>query len=209
MGPDELVELGERFERANWVAAGEFLREYKQVMKLSGAHSFSASELVTEALRGPEPSVKYRGVFIDDAQHLDPKSAELVSRFFPEAELAVVAGDPQQSVFRFRGANPDFLTKLSVDHEVVLKGRRKASTSIVVAETESAHADLLADTVRRAHLIDGRSWSEIAVIVRSAGMIAPIWRTLLAAGVPVHISPTDVVLAEQRIVAAMILGCAR
>src|SRR5699024_8338247 len=52
VGPDELVELGERFERANWVAAGEFLREYKQVMKLSGAHSFSASELVTEALRG-------------------------------------------------------------------------------------------------------------------------------------------------------------
>ncbi|ANE03425.1 ATP-dependent helicase [Corynebacterium crudilactis] len=206
VGPDELVALGEQYEHANWTAAGNFLREYKQVMSLAGSHSFSASELVTEALRGPEPAVKYRGVFIDDAQHLDPKSAELISRFFPEAELAVVAGDAEQSVFRFRGANPDFLNKLNADHELVLESKREASTSVVVAETESAHADLIADTVRRAHLIDGRSWSEIAVVVRSAGMIAPIRRTLLAAGVPVHINPTDVVLSEQRIVAAMILG---
>ena len=206
VGPDELVALGQQYERDNWVAAGEFLREYKQVMRLAGSHSLSASELVIEALQAPESAVKYRGVFIDDAQHLDPKSAELVSQFFPEAELAVVAGDPEQSVFRFRGANPDFLTKLSVDHELVLEGKREASTSVVVAETETAHANLIADSVRRAHLIDELSWSDIAVVVRSAGMIAPIRRTLLAAGVPVHISPTDVVLAEQRIVAAMILG---
>ncbi|ALC05236.1 hypothetical protein CDES_03920 [Corynebacterium deserti GIMN1.010] len=206
VGPDELVALGQQFGRDNWIAAGEFLREYKQVMRLAGSHSFSASELVTEALQIPEITHSYRGVFVDDAQHLDPKSAELISGFFPDAELAVIAGDAQQSVFRFRGANPEFLTTTHVDAEVVLEKRREASTSVVVAETESAHANLLADSVRRWHLIDGCSWSDIAVVVRSAGMIAPIRRVLLAAGVPVHIDPTDVVLAEQRIVAAMILG---
>ncbi|MFP7366345.1 ATP-dependent helicase [Corynebacterium callunae] len=207
VGPAELQTLGTEYKRQNWRAAGQFLQEYKQVMGLAGSHSYSASELVTAALAGPEPQQMYRGVFVDDAQHLDPKSAELISQFLPSAELAVIAGDPQQSIFHFRGANPEFLKKVPVDHELLLEqSRRESSTSVIVAETETAHANLIADTVRRAHLIDGVAWSEIAVIVRSAGMITPMRRLLLAAGVPVQISPTDVVLSEQRIVAAMISG---
>lgn len=207
VGPDDLIGYGEHFDRPNWVAAGEFLREYKQIMALSGSHSYSASELVTEALACPDPRVTYRGVFVDDAQHLDPKSAELISKFIPSAELAVIAGDAEQSVFHFRGANPDFLIDFPAENSLHLEeGRRGASISIAVAETASAHNDVLADTVRRAHLLEDVDWSDIAVIVRSAGMIAPVRRVLLAAGVPVHISPTDVVLSEQRIVAAMILG---
>ncbi len=207
VGPDELVAYGQEFDRPNWVAAGEFLREYKQIMNLAGSHSYSASELVTCALAVGDPRITYRGVFVDDAQHLDPKSAELITRFIPPAELTVIAGDPEQSVFHFRGANPDFLKNFDADHELELtESRRGPSLSITVPETASAHNDVLADTVRRAHLLDGVAWSDIAVIVRSAGMIAPVRRVLLAAGVPVHISPTDVVLSEQRIVASLILG---
>ncbi len=207
IGPDDLVGYGQQFNRPNWVAAGEFLREYKQIMNLAGTHSYSASELVTGALTGPEPRITYRGVFVDDAQHLDPKSSELISRFIPSAELTVIAGDPEQSIFHFRGANPDFLIDFGADHTIHLEESfRRPSISITVPETGSAHNDVLADTVRREHLLGDLAWSDIAVIVRSAGMIAPVRRVLLAAGVPVHISPTDVVLSEQRIVAAMILG---
>lgn len=207
VGPDELVRYGQQYNRPAWVSAGEFLREYQQIMRLAGSHSYSASELVTGALACGDPRTTYRGVFVDDAQHLDPKSAELITRFIPSAELAVIAGDPEQSVFHFRGANPDFLLDFEAKHSIHLgEGRRTPSISIAVTETASAHNDLLADTVRRAHLLDGVDWSDIAVIVRSAGMIAPVRRVLLAAGVPVHISPTDVVLSEQRIVAAMVLG---
>src|SRR5699024_5075285 len=45
-----------------------------------------------------------------------------------------------------------------------------------------------------------------ACIVRSSGDLGPVRRTLLAAGVPVHINPTDVVLSEQRVVAATLLA---
>ncbi|WP_141681600.1 3'-5' exonuclease, partial [Corynebacterium phoceense] len=47
-------------------------------------------------------------------------------------------------------------------------------------------------------------WGDIAVIVRGGGEIGQVRRTLLAAGVPVHISPTDVVLSEQRLVSAVL-----
>ena len=42
------------------------------------------------------------------------------------------------------------------------------------------------------------------MVVRSVGMIEPLRPALLQAGVPVAVNPTDVVLAEQRIVAAML-----
>ena len=61
--------------------------------------------------------------------------------------------------------------------------------------------------MRRRHLEDEVPWREIAVIVRSTGDIGQVRRTLLAAGVPVHINPTDVILAEQRLIKS--IGAAR
>ena len=52
---------------------------------------------------------------VDDAQHLDPTSAELIRRLIPGTELVVIGGDPEQSIFRFRGATPEFLTGLDVE----------------------------------------------------------------------------------------------
>ena len=47
---------------------------------------------------------------------------------------------------------------------------------------------VIADTLRRGHLIDGLAWSQMAVLVRSAVRQAPLLqRALSAAGVPVHV----------------------
>lgn len=207
LGPDELLELGQRYQRPVWSAAGEFLREYEQVSALAGTQSYSASELVTAALRLPTPDLELSALIIDDAQHLDPKSADLLTRLMEQAQLTVIGGDPAQSVFHFRGANPKFLKEHKVDREVVLRPSFRAPHRRVIrTDTSSSQQALIADTIRRAHLLDGVPWHEIAVIVRSTGMIAPVRRALLNAGVPVHLSPTDVVLSEQPIVAGMVLG---
>ena len=215
-GPEDVEELGRRYDRPLWVSAGAFLREYEQTMALSGAHSLNASELVTAALEALslDPGLltmlqeQWETVMVDDAQHLDPQSARLVSLFLPSAKLGVIAGDPAQSVFRFRGARPEFLTKYPANHEVALNTsfRHPEDCSVVVAPTASEHALVVANRVRRAHLLHGVPWSDIAVIVRSVRQLAGVRRALLLAGVPVHLDPTDVVLAEQRIVASMMLG---
>ena len=43
---------------------------------------------------------------IDDAQQLDPQAARLVRVLAAGAELALIAGDPNQAVFGFRGGEP-------------------------------------------------------------------------------------------------------
>lgn len=207
LGPEELIDWGQRFDRPIWAAAGDFLREYEQVSALAGAQSYSASELVTAALRLPTPDLGVRALIIDDAQHLDPKSAELLQRLMPQTEVSVIGGDPAQSVFHFRGADPTFLREYPVDRELVLaESFRQPERKVVVTDTSASQHALVADTIRRAHLLEGVQWRDIAVIVRSVGMISPVRRALLNAGVPVHLNPTDVVLSEQPIVSGMILG---
>ena len=49
---------------------------------------------------------RVRLLLVDDAQHLDPQAARLVRVLAAGAELDVIAGDPNQSVFGYRGADP-------------------------------------------------------------------------------------------------------
>lgn len=209
LSPEDLEALGQRHGRPIWTAAGDFLREYEQTMALSAASSYtsySASELVSAVLEKPVTS-QWHTLVVDDAQHLDPTSAELIRRLIPGTELVVIGGDPEQSIFRFRGATPEFLTGLDVDDEIRLpESRRQPDREVVIVDSPSVQHAFLADRIRRAHLLDGVAYSDIAVIVRSTGQLAPVRRALLAAGVPVHLNPTDVVLSEQRIVANVLLG---
>ena len=208
LGPADLDALGRAHGRPVWCAAADFLREYQQVMALSGAHSLSASELVAAAA-GMTQGFAWHTVLVDDAQHLDPASAELVRACAEHASLAVVGGDEDQSVFHFRGASPAFFRTLGgLEHEVIDLGesRRAPRREVVVADSAAAQSAVVVDALRRAHLEEDVAYRDMAVVVRSTGMLEPVRRALLHAGVPAVLNPTDVVLSEQPIVAALLLG---
>jgi superfamily I DNA/RNA helicase/RecB family exonuclease len=122
--PTELERLGRRRRRPEWTAAGQFARQYEQVLLLRAAvgtaapqataPALGASELVGAALEAfatdPEllaaERARVRVLLIDDAQQLDPQAARLIRVLAAGAELALVAGDPNQAVFGFRGGEP-------------------------------------------------------------------------------------------------------
>ena len=120
LGPEDLAALGREAGREEWVAAAGFFRRHEQQMALRGGRpgaeagtpeALNAAELVGAALDAlaADPDLlaevrDHRLVAVDDAHHLDPLSAELVTRVGGGADLLVVAEDPDQSVFRFRGA---------------------------------------------------------------------------------------------------------
>ena len=208
LGPDALVQLGEAHGIPIWSASGDFLREYQQVMALSGVHRMSASELIDAALQVEMPR-RWHTVIVDDAQHLAPASAKLVERLLRQADLGVVGGSIEQSVFRFRGASPAFFHDLGgMTHEVIDLGtsRRNPLRSVAIADSGGTQLALVSDALRRAHLEDGVDYRDMAVVVRSTPLLEPVRRALLRAGVPVALNPTDLVLGEQRIVAALLLG---
>lgn len=205
---EQLKVLGARYGQGIWSAAGDFLEEYQQVMALTGTVRYSASELIARALDVPLGRT-WHTVIVDDAQHLSPAAAKFVQRLLQGAALGVVGGDLEQSVYQFRGASPEFFATLGgLEHTVIDLGqtRREPEVSVALAQTPTAQLAAVADALRRAHLEEEVAFRDMAVIVRSSGMIEPFRRALLHAGVPVALNPTDVVLSEQRIVASLLLG---
>lgn len=205
---DGLRGLGARYGQEIWGAAGDFLEEYRQVMALTGTVRYSASELIAKALDLPLERT-WHTVIVDDAQHLSPAAAKFVERLLKGATLGVVGGDLEQSVYQFRGASPEFFTTLGgLEHTVIDLGqtRREPEVSVALAQTPTAELAAVADALRRAHLEEEVPFRDMAVVVRSTGLIEPFRRALLHAGVPVALNPTDVVLSEQRIVASLLLG---
>ncbi|MFZ2526230.1 MAG: UvrD-helicase domain-containing protein, partial [Rhodococcus sp. (in: high G+C Gram-positive bacteria)] len=157
LGPEDLVELGQERDRPEWVAAGLFAERYEQVMLLRGAVGLEAPEATAPALDAAElvgaalaafatdPDLlasergRIRHLLVDDAQHLDPQSAQLIRAIGVGTRTATVAGDPDQTVFTFRGADPRFLTELAEadsERHIVLGTNHRAGAE-VAAVTDS------------------------------------------------------------------------
>ena len=254
IGPEDLVKLGRKHARPEWVAVGKFAVRYEQAMMLRGAvgveaagasaPGLDAAELIGSALMAfaTDPDLlhaeraRIRHVIVDDAQHLDPQAAQLIRLIGSRTESTVVAGDPDQSVFTFRGADPSFVADLaqpgderrielqrnfrSADSVATLNatiasrlpgvGRHRgaeaaaeprwgeAETTVTVLTSAAKEAALIADVMRRAHLVDGMPWSEMAVVVRSVPrVVAPLRRALQGAGVPIVTPASELPLHRQ------------
>jgi superfamily I DNA/RNA helicase/RecB family exonuclease len=242
--PQQLQRLGRLHGRPEWVAAGQFARNYEQVMLLRAAvgtaapqattPAVGAAELVGAALEAfavdPELLAAERAridvLLVDDAQQLDPQAALLVRVLAAGADLTLVAGDPAQAVFGFRGAEPAALlggdtpsVTLTASHrcaaavaravsgiagrladgcEIEGAGGDSGSVDVRLAASVGAEAALIADSLRRAHLVAGVPWSQMAVIVRSVPRAAAgLPHALARAGVPVAPPAVPGLLAEQ------------
>ncbi len=242
--PQRLQRLGRLCGRPEWAAAGQFASRYEQVMLLRAAvgtaapqattPAVGAAELVGAALEAfavdPELLAAERArigvLLVDDAQQLDPQAALLVRVLAAGADMTLLAGDPSQAVFGFRGAEPAALlgdgtpsVTLTTSHRCApavaravsgIAGRLaggceidgaaddSGSVDVRLAASAGAEAALIADSLRRAHLVDGVPWSQMAVIVRSVPRVAAgLSHALARAGVPVAPPAVSGSLAEQ------------
>ncbi|MGV0741677.1 ATP-dependent helicase [Mycolicibacterium sp. XJ870] len=256
--PLALQRLGRSSGRPEWLAAGRFAQTYEQIMLLRSAVGMAAPQATVPALGAAElvgaaleafgtdadllasERARIKLLLVDDAQHLDPQAALLVRVLAAGAGLTVIAGDPDQSVFGYRGADPALLRgwgnsgtppaiTLTESHRCApavasaisgvaqrlpgvsatrqLAGKPETDGKVMVQLAASPHAEgaLIADALRRAHLMDGLPWSQMAVIVRSVPRAgAALARALTAAGVPVRERGTGTPAAQQPAVDALL-----
>src|SRR5581483_5740641 len=105
-----LVALGETHGRPAWVAAGRFLDEYLDV--LAARDELDYAGLVAQATRlldGPAAELcsRFAAVYVDEYQDTDPSQERLLRRIGGDGRLLVAVGDPDQSIYAFRGADVD------------------------------------------------------------------------------------------------------
>jgi superfamily I DNA/RNA helicase/RecB family exonuclease len=109
MDPDDVVAAGRAAGRPEWVAVGEFFDEYLDVMDAEGVLDYA--ELVHRSrimLADPDTIGLLRReidcVFVDEYQDTDPAQVRLLAAVAGNGRDVVVVGDPDQSIYAFRGA---------------------------------------------------------------------------------------------------------
>ncbi|MFF0080527.1 ATP-dependent helicase [Streptomyces canus] len=110
LGPGALDAFARRSGRPDWRAAAAFLAEYLDVLDLQGVLDYA--ELVHRAVllaRRPEVAeglaAQYDAVFVDEYQDTDPAQVRLLQALAGGGRTLVAFGDPDQSIYAFRGAD--------------------------------------------------------------------------------------------------------
>ncbi|MFE7515707.1 ATP-dependent helicase, partial [Streptomyces sp. NPDC057540] len=106
LGPDALARFADRVGRPDWKAAAGFLAEYLDVLDLQGVLDYA--ELVHRAVPLARDSrlPAYDAVYVDEYQDTDPAQVRLLHALAGDGHATVVAfGDPDQSIYAFRGAD--------------------------------------------------------------------------------------------------------
>jgi superfamily I DNA/RNA helicase/RecB family exonuclease len=263
-----LAALGRAHGRDDWVAAGRFLDSYAARFDLAPVPAYDYAEIIRIAgallRRGAvlaREREAYDAVLVDEYQDTDPAQEELLAQLAGDGRDLIAVGDPDQSIYAFRGADVDAIRRfadrfrtpdggpadvialrtcrrsgpalLAASRRVAarlpiaqlfpaaqvlpagsgrpdtmasrvhrqlaaLDGAEPGRVQIITAASGSQEAALIADTLRRAHLIDGIPWSQMAVLVRSAARQAPVLqRALSAAGVPVNVAGDELPLSYE------------
>ncbi|GJF29958.1 helicase UvrD [Kitasatospora sp. NE20-6] len=110
LGEAELARFAEGVQRPDWAAAAHFLADYLDVLDLRGVLDYA--ELVHRAVllaERPEAAEqlaqRYDVVFVDEYQDTDPSQVRLLRRLAGGGRDLVAVGDPDQSIYAFRGAD--------------------------------------------------------------------------------------------------------
>jgi superfamily I DNA/RNA helicase/RecB family exonuclease len=113
-----LRQVGRACERDDWVAAGAFLDRYSARFDLAPVPAYDYAEIVRiaaslltrQAVRQREQDA-YDAVFVDEYQDCDPAQEALLRALAGDGRDLVAVGDPDQSVYAFRGADLRVLTR--------------------------------------------------------------------------------------------------
>jgi len=112
-----LRQFGRRCKRDDWVAAGAFLDRYAARFDLAPVPAYDYAEIVRiaaglltrQATRDRERDA-YDAVFVDEYQDSDPAQESLLLALAGDGRDLIAVGDPDQSIYAFRGADVRALT---------------------------------------------------------------------------------------------------
>lgn len=147
LGPDALDAFATRIGRPDWRAAAAFLAEYLDVLDLHGVIDYA--ELVHRAVllaHRPETAgrlaAQYDAVYVDEYQDTDPAQVRLLHALAGGGRALVAFGDPDQSIYTFRGADVNGI--LDFPHAFPRSDGRPAPVEVLRTSRRSGAALLAA-----------------------------------------------------------------
>lgn len=223
--PQQMQAIQQQFPGTKIQVAIDLLPQYLNVLKSNNA--MDPSELLIAACEQIESYEPPKFLVVDDAQDLSPAamrlvellSARTVTFLFGDPDAAVLGfrSGAESFVSRFSSIEQRLnLLPESVNEQktallakvcsriptsLAVQHRPKASGGAIppakVFDNQSAEADWLAATLRRAKLIDQVPWDQMAVVARTRTQLDQLAADLVARSVPVRITGVQKALREQ------------
>ncbi|MBA0051453.1 ATP-dependent helicase [Streptomyces sp. AJS327] len=150
LSPEALGDFARRTRRPDWGAAADFLAEYLDVLDAHGVLDYA--ELVHRAVLHVERDEvatrlrqSYDAVYVDEYQDTDPAQVRLLHALAGNGGTLVAFGDPDQSIYTFRGADvngiltfPDTFRQPTGEPApvTVLRTNRRSAAALLTATRE-------------------------------------------------------------------------
>ena len=204
--PEELADMGQRLQERYWPAVAQFWDSYLKISATSDTGAADSkmridpAEIINAAIahlkRNPDLLASLRQRFttimVDEFHESDPAQRRLLELLHCQDMVFVL--DPACAIGRFRGADPDgsvqYCEKTFSDQAkkitLATNHRGQPNKFVVQLLSESEEAQYIAYQCKRAHLIEGVAYADMAIILRSHNTTATaIRRALAQSAIPV------------------------
>lgn len=222
----QLAQIHARYPKLKLDLLLDLLPQYQK--RVGQLNAVDPSELLTRALQELEADKLPRFLLVDDAQDLSPAGIALVkaisanrtSYIFGDPDVAVLgfragsesfiaAASKEATHFylepaAFTPATQTLMTKVAsrIPTSLASSHRPKSVTQhfpvAQLFDNQSAEADWLAARLRRAKLLEGLEWSQMAVVARTRNQLEQLALDLTARSVPVKILGVQQPLRDQK-----------
>ena len=182
-----LRQLGRRSGREDWVAAGAFLDRYSGRFDLAPVPAYDYAEIVriaasllTRRATRQRERDSYDAVFVDEYQDCDPAQEALLRALAGDGRDLVAVGDPDQSIYAFRGADVRVLTSFPDRFRgpggapapvIALRTSRRSGPVLVAASRRIARRLPAAPAATEGHSGDTAAHRRLIPATGSAGQV--------------------------------------
>ncbi|HJP66571.1 MAG TPA: ATP-dependent helicase, partial [Actinomycetota bacterium] len=189
LSPEDVAAKAQAAGLTGWLEVAAFYRRYLESLDAEGAVDF-AGLVVQAAAAAAKGQPLFDHLLVDDYQEGSFATERLLADL--SLESLVVAGDLESHVFSFQGTTDEplrrFAERFPGSRRVELSHCHRSPDRALEAwftRHGSEEHGAIARELRRIHVEDGRSWADLAVVVRRQGVeLSGLLRALDDAAVP-------------------------
>ena len=211
MDPDELIELGQKYENQNWIALGNFAEMYLDNLDFSESTDYGelvhrVNLLLHQVKDLKDLNINYTHFYVDEYQDIDASQVRLLKKLVSPDKFLMCAGDKSEQIYQFRGADSKAIDRFEKDYglnnlinlKYNYRSKINLDPELLTFDSYNSQSFFLANEITKFKFENNlNKWSDVLIIIRTSSSLNSIQRSLSAFGIPTEIDAEDLPLIKE------------